>query len=119
MGLTHVPVTIMNARTYESFTKTFLVDTGATESMAPAFELRKIGIKPVGKKCYELTGGKTEEYEFGLAEISFMGEITAGQILFGPDDTEPLLGVILLESAGLIVDPKHREVRKLPLRPLK
>ena len=119
MGLTHVPVTIRNARTYESFTKTFLVDTGATESMAPAFELRKIGIEPVGKKCYELASGKTEEFEFGLAEMSFMGEITAGQILFGPDDTEPLLGVILLESAGLIVDPKHREVRKLPLRPLK
>jgi clan AA aspartic protease len=119
MGLTHVPVTVRNARTYESFTKTFLIDTGATESMAPAFELRRIGIKPVGKKWYELASGKMEEFEFGLAEVSFMDEITAGQILFGPDDTEPLLGVILLESAGLIVDPKNQELRRLSLRPLK
>ena len=119
MGLTHVPVTVRNARTDEAFTKTFLIDTGATESMAPAVELRKIGIKPVGKKYYELASGKTEEFEFGLAEVSFMGEITAGQILFGPDDTAPLLGVVLLESTGLIIDPKNREVRKLSLRPLK
>jgi len=119
MGLTHVPVTIRNARTNESFTKTFLIDTGATESIAPAFELKKIGIKPVGTKSYELASGQMEEFEFGLAEVSFMDEITAGQILFGPDNTEPLLGAILLESAGLIVDPKNQELRKLSVRPLK
>jgi hypothetical protein len=48
-----------------------------------------------------------------------MGEMTAGQILFGPDDTEPLLGVILLESTGLIIDPKNCEVRRLSPRSLK
>lgn len=118
MGLTHVPVTVRNARTDESFTKTFLIDTGATESMAPAFELKKIGIKPVGKKHYELASGKTEEFEFGLAEVSFMDEITAGQILFGADDTEPLLGVVLLESTGLIIDPKNRGVEKTLATPI-
>ncbi len=119
MGLTHVAVTIRNSRTCESFTKNFLIDTGATESMAPASDLKRIGIKPVGKKEYELASGELAMFEFGLAEISFMDELTAGQVLFGPDNTEPLLGVIALESAGLIVDPKNQTLRRLTVRPLK
>jgi hypothetical protein len=34
-------------------------------------------------------------------------------------ECEPLLGVIALESAGFIVDPKHQRLRKLRARPLK
>lgn len=119
MGLTHVAVTIRNSRTSDSFTKDFLIDTGATESMAPATDLRRIGIQPMGRREYELASGELAMFEFGLAEISFMGEITAGQVLFGPDNTEPLLGVIALESAGLIVDPKNQTLRRLLVRPLK
>lgn len=71
----------------------FLVDTGATDSLAPGFELRRIGVQPVGKMAYELTDGTLQEYPFGLVQISFMGELTAGRVIFGPDDAEPLLGV--------------------------
>ncbi len=28
---------------------------------------------------------------FGLVEIRFIGEVTAGRVVFGPDDVEPLL----------------------------
>ena len=119
MGLTHVAVTVRNSRTDNSFTKQFLIDTGATESMAPASDLKKIGIRPVGKKEYELASGELVVFEFGLAEISFMDVITAGQILFGPENTEPLLGVIVLESAGLMVDPLSRTLRRLSVLPLK
>ena len=87
--------------------------------MAPASDLKRIGIQPVGKKEYELASGELAVFDFGLAEITFMGEITAGQVLFGPDDTEPLLGVIALESAGLVVDPKNQSLRRLIVRPLK
>ena len=37
-------------------------------------ELKKIGIKAIGKMTYELATGTIVEYEFGLAEISFMNE---------------------------------------------
>ena len=119
MGLTHVPVTIRNLITQESFTTKFLADTGCTESMIPASELRKIGIKPVGKKTYELANGQLEDYEFGLAEISLLDEITAGQVLFGPENNEPLLGVITLQAAGIVVDPQNAIIRKIPKFPLK
>jgi len=48
-----------------------------------------------------------------------MDVITAGEILFGPENTEPLLGVIVLEAAGFMVDPKNQMLRKLSVRPLK
>ena len=97
----------------------FLVDTGATDSMAPASELSKAGIESVGRTSYELANGSVHEYAFGLAQIEFMGEITAGRVIFGPDGCEPLLGVTALESVGILVDPANKTLKRLPAIPLK
>jgi clan AA aspartic protease len=102
-----------------AFEADFLVDTGATDSMAPARMLKQIGIQPVGIMVYELAGGTKREYPFGLAEIGFMGEITAGRVIFGPDSAEPILGVTALESVGITVDPVNRTLKRLPAIPLK
>ena len=118
MGLTRVAVTLRNMGSPESFQSQFLVDTGATDSMAPASELRRIGIQPIGKMSYELATGIVE-YEYGLAEISFIGETTAGRVIFGPDNVEPLLGVTALESVGVTVDPTNLTLKRLPAIPLK
>jgi hypothetical protein len=61
----------------------------------------------------------THECPFGLVEIRFMGEVTAGRVVFGPDDVEPLLGVTALESVGITVDPASRTLKRLPAIPLK
>ena len=119
MGLTYVTVALKAAGGRKKYQSNFLVDTGATDTLAPAAELRKIGVKPVGKTAYELADGSLEEYPFGLVEISFMGEITAGRVIFGPDDAEPLLGVTALESVGIVVDTANRTLKRLPAIPLK
>lgn len=119
MGLTHVDIKIGRLGSRELYDAKFLVDTGATDAMAPASELRRVGIEPVGKRTYQLANGELQEYEYGLAELRFMGEITSADIIFGPDDTEPILGVLALESAGYIVDPKNQTIRKLFAIPLK
>ena len=123
MELTHVTVTLKGLGspngTYEA---DFLVDTGATDSfdsLAPAAELRKIGVQPVGTMVYELADGSIHEYQFGLVQIEFMGEITAGRVIFAPDNAEPLLGVTALESVGITVDPANRTLKRLPAIPLK
>ncbi len=97
----------------------FLVDTGATDSVAPASALEKIGVKKVGKMVYELANGARQEYPFGLVEISVMGEVTAGRIIFGPDDAEPRLGVTALDSVGITVNPTTQTLERLPAIPLK
>ena len=120
MGLIHVTVTLRRVEdSGASYEADFLVDTGATDSMAPGRELRRIGLAPVGRMSYELADGSVRAYDFGLARIEFMGEVTAGRVLFGPDDAEPLLGVTALESVGITVDPASRTLKRLPAIPLK
>jgi clan AA aspartic protease len=120
MGVTHVTVRIRNlAAANGGYEADFLVNTGATDSLVPGAELRKIGVQPVGKTVYELANGAVEAYEYGLAEIFFMGEVTAGRIIFGPDEAEPLLGVTALESVGITIDPASRRLKRLPAIPLK
>jgi hypothetical protein len=68
---------------------------------------------------YELADGTKHAYPFGLVEIRFMGEVTAGRVVFGPDDAEPVLGVTALESVGITIDPANRMLKRLPAIPLK
>lgn len=120
MGLTKVTTKLTSlqepAATYEAV---FLVDTGATDSLVPGDELDKIGIRREGKMSYELADGTVREYPFGLARIEFMGEITAGRVIFGSPECEPLLGVTALESVGIVVDPANKTLKRLPAIPLK
>lgn len=119
MRLTHIDVNLRRIGGGETYTATFLVDTGAVHSMASASELTRIGIQPVGNRTYETASGERVEYEYGVVEMEFLNEIVHSPVIFGPDDTEPLLGVIALESAGFIVDPKSQMLKKLAALPLK
>ncbi len=120
MGLTKVTTRLTSFSNPEKFyEEVFLVDTGATDCMAPADKLDKLGIERVGKMSYELANGKVEEYSFGLVRIEFMGETTAGRIVFGDPGAEPLLGVTALESVGIMVDPVNMTLKRLPAIPLK
>ena len=120
MGLTYVTVALTRPGASDGrYEAVFLVDTGATDTMAPASQLMRIGIEPVGKMTYELANGALHEYPFGLARIEFMGEITAGRVIFGPDDVEPILVATALESVGITIDPTTRTLKRLPAIPLK
>ena len=120
MGLTHVTVQMRSlsgrGRPYEA---QCLVDTGAVDCMAPANHLRAAGIKPEGKAVYELANGVPVEYEYGFARIRFVGSETVTQVIFGPPDVEPILGVVALENAGITVDPVTKTLKRLPAKPLK
>ncbi len=59
------------------------------------------------------------EYRFGHVVIEFMGDVTAGRVIFGPADVEPILGVTALESVGILVDPANKTLKRLPAVPLK
>lgn len=120
MGLTKVTTTLTSFHKPQgSYEAVFLVDTEATDSLAPADQLDKIGVAREGKMAYELADGTVKEYSYGLVRIEFMGEITAGRVIFGDPGCEPLLGVTALESVGIMVDPASKTLRRLPAIPLK
>lgn len=120
MGLIRVTVTLRaSPRARKKYEALFLVDTGATDSMAPASDMKKLGVVKLGRMTYELANGDTLEYDFGGAFIEFMGDITAGRVIFGPDGCEPILGVTALESVGITIDPVTQTLKRLPAIPLK
>jgi len=120
MGLTHVTTEIRNlTRRGKRYRADFLVDTGAVDCMAPASKLKKAGIKVEGKSVYELADGTPIELEYGFARITFVGDETVTRVIFGPEDSEPIFGVIALESTGVIIDPRTRTLRRLHAKPLK
>ena len=130
MGATHVTVTVRNPADPEKcWEGLFLVDTGATDCLVPGPHLDAIGLKPRGKRVYELADGSeivmditVGEIEFmgeTVGEIEFMGETVGGTILYGAANAEPLLGVTALESVGIEVDPVSQRLKRLPAVRLK
>jgi predicted aspartyl protease len=97
----------------------FLVDTGATDSMAPTSELERIGITRVGHKTYEAGGRSEARIRVRVGADRAHGRGDSGGVLFGPDGIEPLLGVTALESMGITIDPASGTLRRLPAIPLK
>ncbi|MBI3267433.1 MAG: aspartyl protease family protein [Planctomycetes bacterium] len=120
MGWTHVTarLTALTGRR-KAYQGEFLVDTGAIDSMAPRERLKRAGIKPEGKRVYELADGTAIEHEYGFARIAFLGETTVTPVIFGPPGCEPLLGVLALEGMGISVDPVTRTFHRLHAKPLK
>ena len=115
MGVTHVNVVIRNpAEPSRSWEGSFLVDTGAIDSLVPRPHLESIGLMPKGQRTHELADGSEVRMDVTTGDIEFMDEITAGLIIIGDADAEPLLGVTALESAGVEVDPQSQRLKKLP-----
>ena len=113
MGLTHVTTTIRTLTGRgKGYAAEFLVDTGAVDCLAPAKALRKAGIKPEGKNVYELANGSPVELEYGFARVSLLGQETVTPIIFGPEGSEPILGVLALEGLGISVDPKTHSLKR-------
>lgn len=113
MGLVHVTGRVSALGKRRFFEADFLVDTGALNCMAPASAFRKIGVRAEGKEVFEL------EYPYAFVRLSFMGAETVTRFVFGPEGSEPLLGVVALEDAGIGVDPVSRTLKKMTAKPLK
>ncbi|MFN0137977.1 MAG: hypothetical protein ACKVS9_17885 [Phycisphaerae bacterium] len=98
----------------------FLVGSGASTTMVPAKVLRELGIEPFRKEPRELADGSVMSFDVGGAMITVLNETVASEVLFGPDDAEPLLGAITMQSANLIWDAQKEELRlNSRLKPLK
>jgi clan AA aspartic protease len=101
----------------KKWTGKFLVDTGATDTFVPASALRRAGIKPAGRRAYELADGTWQELDIGFGVIEVMGLAAGGTVVFAGEAEEPLLGVTVLESTGFMLDPqKERLIVRTPKR---
>jgi len=117
MGITKVTLKIRNpADLKKIFESEFLVDSGATHTVVPAEELKKLGIKPHGEETFVLADGKTITRKIGSAFYEYDGAKGAAPVLFGEKGDNLLLGVFTLEALGLSLDPLKRSLYKATLR---
>lgn len=115
LGHIYAEVTVRPmAGSRKSWTGQALDDTGATDTFLPTSVLRKLGIKPVGRRSYVIADGTEHELPIGLAAIEVLGQVAGGTVVFGGEDEEPLPGVTALESAGFWIDPRTERLIPRP-----
>ena len=117
MGMTKVKMIVKSPRNpSKKFEGEFLVDSGATYSVVPKEELKKMGIKPVREDTFFLADGNTISRKVGNAFYEYEGIEGAAPVLFGEKDDDLLLGAFTLEALGLTLDPLKRKLYKATLR---
>ena len=120
MGATYVTTTIRNPSDPSlSWQGSFLVDTGAVDTLVPRQHLERIGLHPKAQRTYELADGSNIQMDITTGEIEFMGDIVGGTIIYGASDVEPILGVTALESLGIDIDPHDQSLKRMPAIRLK
>ncbi len=116
MGLTHVRARISNpARPRSASTLRFLVDSGAVYSVVPRTVLRRLGIRAHSSRTFILADGTEITRPMGDATFRIGDNLGASPVIFGEKDDASLLGMVSLESLGLMLDPMKRVLRPLPM----
>ena len=115
MGVTHVTATVRNPAEPELFWEgLFLVDTGATDCLVPRQHLEAIGLEAKGERIYSLADGSEHRMSVTTGRLDLMGEVVGATIFMADEDTDPVMGTTALASAGIEIDPRNQELRRLP-----
>ena len=116
MGLTHVYLEVANpARPKKTTRLKFLVDSGAAYSVVPSASLKRIGVRPTGKRTFLLADGTEISRRTGAALFRLGRERAPSTVIFGEVGDQTLLGAVTLEELGLILDPFRRELRPMQM----
>ena len=115
MGLTHLEATVTGPSGGPRRVR-FLVDSGATYSVLPADSWPALGLEPQREVQFTLADGTLITRQ--VAECRFQLEDTAAHspVVLGEPGDEALLGVVTLETLGLVLNPFDRSLS--PMRML-
>jgi predicted aspartyl protease len=115
MGVTYLDVSVkrLPADTLVEVVE-FLIDTGATYTLAPSEILSKLGITAHRTLTLTLADGTKTSREMGGAYFEYRGVGGMAPVLFAQPDDANLLGATALEAMGLMIDPLSRDLRQLP-----
>jgi clan AA aspartic protease len=91
-----------------------LVDTGALYSVLPASLLERLAVERLDRRDFTLADGSHVAYDVGEVTFVVDGHARTSLVVFAPEGVQALLGVLALESLGLMVNPVTREL--LPMR---
>jgi len=115
VGMTYVPGTVTRPESRRRPVKIrFIVDSGAVYSVLPERVWTRLGLQRKRSATFELADGTVitrgvSRCTFEIAGISDISPVVLG----GPRDA-PLLGMVTLETLGLMLNPLTREL--LPMK---
>jgi clan AA aspartic protease len=108
-----------------SVTAEMLVDTGAMLVNLPSSLVHRLGLRKVGEAQVEYADGRRARRPIvGPLKVAIDGRVTHLDALSEPARSEPLLGVVALETLDLVPNPTTRRLEprhrgKLPVMDLK
>ena len=107
MGLTEVEAEVFGSNGLTE-KLSFLVDSGATYSLLPTETWKRLAIEPTGPFQCMLADGSRIRRQVGECRIEIAGKKGTTPVILGEPGDEPLLGVVTLETLGLVLDPLKR-----------
>lgn len=93
-----------------------MVDTGSTYTWVPRQVLVNLGVEPEFTMEFETADGRVIERDVAQTSVRYDGSSHITFVVFGDDDSKPLLGAYTLEGFGLAPDPIRK--RLVPVRRL-
>lgn len=104
MGLLQVDVEL---KTIEGASRTvqMLVDSGAVYSCLPRKDWQALGLRKKQRCRFDLIDGTMIERDVSECIFRYAGLEATSIVILGEDDDVALLGVLALESLGLVLDP--------------
>lgn len=87
-----------------------LADTGASYTWAPAAVLARLGVRPPFRREFVTADGRVIERDMAVTMVRWDGQVLPTLVVFGGDDSLPLLGAYTLEGFGLAPDPSRTQV---------
>jgi len=92
-----------------------LVDSGTTYSVLPQAVWRELGLKPKRTVDFSLADGTLITREVSECEFELEGESAHSPVVLGEGADEAILGVVTLETLGLLINPFDRSLRPMRL----
>lgn len=93
----------------------FLVDTGSNYTVLPKEVWQKLELKALRKAEFSLADGTHVQRTVGNAVIQFKNTESAGPVILGEANDSQILGVVNLETLGLVINPFTRELQEAKL----
>ena len=113
MGTFRYPVEIGNPSGTQFEIVNPMVDIGATYSFLPASLLERLEVEPSRDMTFVLADGSRITRPLGQTWARTAGREAVTVVVFGDEDSTPLLGTYALEGIGLAVDPLNKRLIEL------
>ena len=105
MGNFHITMEVGDAQGLRYEPVQALVDSGATYNILPAPLLSRLGVRPTESDSFILSDGRRIRRDIGQTWVRLEGREYIAPMVFGCDNTHPIVGAVTLKIFGLGIDP--------------